>query len=331
MNEQPHIDYEGLAAFIAGELDEVERGKWEAWIADSRENAKLYRECVMLFEPSGRTDTAAKFDSKAAWQKVDKAIEPKVVAMPVEESNSRTGWWQWAAVVAIGAMLITYMMSTWNSDLQEYAQESGVATYILPDSSLVTLKGKASIAFADDFNRNHRAVALQGQGYFDVQHNDSLAFEVSTERGLLTVLGTAFLMEETKDSLYVVVERGHVSVGLKKESERLDLTKNETGIIEFSTSTLREKSVSSLNSLYWANRKLSYRQRPLDEVLQEIGDIFDKEMVYDASTLVNCRITAIFRDQSFEEIMENIELSFPVRYQIDGNRVEIESNGCSTP
>jgi ferric-dicitrate binding protein FerR (iron transport regulator) len=81
--------------------------------------------------------------------------------------------------------------------------------------------------------------------------------------------------------------------------------------------------------LYWANKRLAYRQTPLADVLDEIGVIFDKEIVYDRESIDSCKITGLFRDQNFEEIIENIALSFPINYTMTGDRVEITSNGCS--
>ena len=331
MNEQPHIDYDGLAAFIAGELHGSDHDRWVEWIAASPENERLYKECLLLFTPDIPEHQAQAYDSKAAWKLVEERRKPVEIQMHGEAfSGTLVKWWRYAAVLILGGLLITYLIRTSGTQRTEISQSSGIATYVLPDSSTVTLNGASRIAYDEGYFRTNRDITLEGKAYFDVRKIDSLSFNVSTDRGLLTVLGTAFLIEETTDSLYVIVERGRVEVGLKDQREKLELTRNETGIIQFTTGELKEYEVTTLNSLYWANKRLTYRQTSLADVLDEIAQLFDKEIIYDRKSLDSCRITAIFRDQNFEEIMENIELSFPIKYTINGDRVEITSNGCSS-
>ncbi|MCA6079217.1 FecR family protein [Fulvivirga sedimenti] len=327
MNDNQHIDFEGLARFINGEVSGEEQQRWISWIQESDDNKKTYEQALKLLEPDpvvSEGQPSIPFDSRAAWTKVSRRIlEDEKVIRPFP-------WMRYAAVISILAMLLSYwVFNQYFADIT-YSQSAGIATYILPDSSRVILNGKARITFDRDFNGTNRHIALDGQGYFDVSRDSTLQFQVETPRGLVEVLGTAFLVHETTDSMVVVVDRGLVEVSLKDNSGYARLEKNQAAVIRFTEASLREYELDNTNSLYWANKRLSYRQVNLSVVLNDLSEIFDIPISYNPAEISNCRITAVFLNQSLEEILENISLSLPVEYTIYNDRVEINSNGCPT-
>ena len=327
MKDNQYIDFEGLAKFINGEVSDEEQLAWISWIQESEDNKKIYEQALKLLEPDpsvSEGQPSIPFDSRAAWAKVsDRISDEAKTARPFP-------WLRYAAVISILAMVLSYWVyNQFFADIR-FSQNGGIASYVLPDSSRVILNGKASITFDRKFNRTNRHISLDGRGYFDVVRDTTLQFQVETPRGLVEVLGTAFLVHESTDSLVVVVDRGLVGVSIKDNPGYARLEKNEAAVIRFTDSSLREYQLENTNSLYWASKRLSYRQANLSEVLNDLSEIFDIPITYDSSLISNCKITAVFLDQSLEEMLENISLSLPVQYTISNDRVEISSNGCPT-
>ncbi len=322
MKGEVHIDFDGLAAYINGELPDEEAVKWEEWVNESPENSKIYRDALKLLEPDPQAadQHAIPFDSSLAWEKVESRIESK---------SSSSAWWKVAASLLLVASLAGFWAYFEYFADVTYRQESGITEYYLPDSSRVVLNGAAAITFDRNFNKDHRQLTLEGRAYFDVKRDSSLLFEIGTPRGRIRVLGTAFLVEETRDSLYVLVDRGQVGVGLKKGGDQLIIEKNEELVIRFSDQHIALDELENTNKLYWANKKLTYRRENLAVVFDELAEIFNVTIEYDAGQISDCRISAVFLDQGLNEILENISLSLPVEYTISGNRVEIISNGCN--
>jgi len=324
MKGEEHIDFEGLAAFVNGELPEEEEVRWNAWIAESKVNEAIYLQALKLLEPDPETSRrpSMPFDSKQAWKRVEARLDNR---------DSGRVWWRIAAAVLLVVSVAGYWVySSYFTDIV-YRQSAGIATYILPDSSTVVLNGPAVLSFSRSFNTKHRTLSLEGRAYFDVRRDTSLTFVINTPRSQVRVLGTAFLVSETSDSLHVLVDRGRVSVGLLTSNELLVLERNDEAVIRFSDEQISVGQLENTNKLYWANKRLTYRSEPLAVVLEELEDIFDVEIDYDAQVISDCRITAVFLDQNLEEVLENISLSLPVEYTISGNRVEITTNGCSLP
>lgn len=152
---------------------------------------------------------------------------------------------------------------------------------------------------------------------------------ISSKLGIVTVLGTSFEVDESNDSICVVVETGLVRlISASDNSISIDLKELESATLTGTSNTIDRKSVANLNHLYWATQKIVYRQALLPNIFEELSEIFGKSIDYDSSTIQNCRMTAIFNNQTFEEILQNMALSMDFEYSIDSNQVTIKSGGC---
>ena len=105
------------------------------------------------------------------------------------------------------------------------------------------------------------------------------------------------------------------------------LNPNEKGLLT-SSATINQSAVTSLNNLYWANKKLTYRREQLSSVFSDLEMIFDKQIQFIPVDIENCRITAVFKDEPFENIMANLALSLDFEYTINGKVVTVTSDGC---
>jgi transmembrane sensor len=90
-------------------------------------------------------------------------------------------------------------------------------TFILPDQSKVILSSNSQIKFSKLFFI--RKVALQGEGYFEVEKGDG--FSVKTQNGEVKVLGTKFSVSDNEDGFVVYCFDGMVGVKYGKEERQL--------------------------------------------------------------------------------------------------------------
>jgi ferric-dicitrate binding protein FerR (iron transport regulator) len=92
---------------------------------------------------------------------------------------------------------------------------------ILPDSSIVWLKGKSKLIYPAAFGKSTREVSLTGEALFEIKHDTRWPFVVRSGHYVTTVLGTSFnLKTGTADGDFdIAVLTGKVGV-LKRISER---------------------------------------------------------------------------------------------------------------
>ncbi len=346
-NESHHIDFNKLTAYIAGEYEGEEKRLIKDWIEASAENKKLYEECLnayhldysdVLFSNESDDEDSFSVDTEAAWQRV--AIKAKLdgthLEIDVDQSQilpkrQTFTWLKIAASLFIGmSILFIFKDKLGNKDIT-VAYTEGIHKIYLPDSSLVIMQGKSQLVYNPTFNAENRDIRLVGTAYFDIRKIESLPFIIDTDEGQVKVLGTAFLIEKTANEMIVSVERGKVNFASKASDleDYVLLEKHDQGNLEFDNNVLTKSKLTNLNHLYWANKKLVYRQESLKQVLDELASIFEKDIQYDSTMIDNCKITGVFKDQEFEAILQNIATALQFEYNIEDESVEILSNGCN--
>src|SRR5690606_12614919 len=85
----------------------------------------------------------------------------------------------------------------------------------MPDGSRIWLSAHATMAYASDYNKQERALWLQGEAYFEVARREGRPFRVHTDDLVTTALGTAFNIATTNhadSSIAVSLLEGKVAV-----------------------------------------------------------------------------------------------------------------------
>jgi ferric-dicitrate binding protein FerR (iron transport regulator) len=176
----------------------------------------------------------------------------------------------------------------------------------LPDGSVVTLNKNSSIWYNHDFNLDSRDIILQGEAYFEVEHNPQLPFRVFTGNSVVEVTGTRFSICEDTSFVRVIVLSGSVSFKLADNPKIATIvSKDESGFI-FRDNTLEKQQQVNINNISWKTGQLIFHKTPVIFALQDIAHHFNKELSVEAS--LNDSLTAQFTDQSLEDILEELQL-----------------------
>lgn len=332
-----HIDYNLLAKYLAGECTNEELKQIESWLSENGENRAILSQSRKLFADKRTADTSGKitFDTSRAWNKVQPRLDmtgmrPSDVV--IQKNRFLYIAWRVAAVLLITIGSIYYFYTKQAGELLYETSYGQIEEYYLIDSTRVVLRENSSLRTDNKFNINNRQVRLTGIAYFDVAKNPEKPFIVTTKNARVSVLGTQFLVDESNpDAVSVTVESGKINFASRRAPEKVSviLEKNEKAELRIDDDKILKSTVSSLNNLYWANNKLIYKQQSLDLVLDELGTIFKKTVVYDVASVRNCKLTAVFRDENFDSILQHIAQSLDLKYEVRNGQYVIDANGCS--
>ncbi len=147
-------------------------------------------------------------------------------------------------------------------------------TFILPDSTSVTLAPNSSIEYdARAYVRRSRSVKMEGKAFFDVTRNEKNPFEITTSRAYVRVLGTSFQVDETSDT-EVYVRSGKVLFAANEEAEGVILTKGMEARLGESETIPAVTESSTPNPDVWATGVFEYESTPLKDVLDELSDFY---------------------------------------------------------
>ena len=167
-----------------------------------------------------------------------------------------------AAILVLGfGLFFTYQTVTPTTQLAENGKET---TFLLPDNSEVVLNSGSEIEYKKwnwDDNRN---LELQGEAYFKVAKGKK--FQVNTNLGKVSVLGTQFNVKSRNNRFDVTCFEGRVKVNYN--SEEVILTKGQTVSFENNVKIIHQ--AVALEKPLWTVNQMDFEKENLTNVLDEI-------------------------------------------------------------
>lgn len=223
---------------------------------------------------------ADKVENPSDVEELNQAATPpiaKVVSFFSYRTLSRV-----AAVVVLGILCsISYHQFTYQTisggDEGHYASlEDGSSIWLAPHSSIKTKR-----SFASD-----RSVELEGKAFFDVYRDVNHPFTISADEVVVTVLGTAFTVDEAAG--VVSVKEGKVKVAASEKD--VVITANQKVVLTSGDLVLGEAKADEFS---WVVPVLSFDNTPLDQVIRELAIHFNTKLNYvGRADLSKCGFTA---------------------------------------
>lgn len=136
-------------------------------------------------------------------------------------------------------------------------------TAILPDSSQVLLNALSSIEYKPDKWNEKKSLRLNGEAYFKVTKGKK--FDVVTESGVVTVVGTEFNVKQRANFFEVKCFEGKVSV-LSDTIERMLQPGQTFRILNQNFS----EGITTASTPKWAANMSDFESVPFKEVLAEL-------------------------------------------------------------
>lgn len=314
----PNID-ELIALVITGEADAAQKAEVEKWRALSSENEKYYGEMVKLFAIPEDTIIA---DVDAAWMKVSDQIDNSRKEAVIRKMNMN--WWQMAAAAVVIFMIGFYWYSTLPSNEMQLAATDDIVKAQLPDNSNVVLKELSSIDYKEVDGK--RKVRLEGEAYFNVKHNDQLAFEVQVMELIVRDIGTAFNIRSVRDSDLVEVSVDEGEVELEYHSSKLLLKAGE-GAVCTKGKISPKYLLQDRNSSAYATGKLAFVNAALEDVAAVLSKTFNVEIRTDEA-IRQCALTADFSGEKLDTILEILSATMQVQVTGDERNIRLSGKGC---
>jgi ferric-dicitrate binding protein FerR (iron transport regulator) len=201
-----------------------------------------------------------------------------------------------AAVLVIGIGLSFFIANNYK---EKYYGTELTQTVNLPDNSKVIINKNSHIEYKTFFWKNNRIIDLKGEAYFKVAKGKT--FEVNTNLGKVTVLGTQFNVNSKDNTFEVTCYEGKVKVNYK--NEELILTKGMQ--ITFKNESKTEGKTNLLKPNWTSN---TIEMRFTNQMLQTI--IIDIEKTYN----VNIKANTIKTEQLFTGKIpsDNLEIALQI-------------------
>jgi transmembrane sensor len=327
------IDWPKLARYLAGEASPAERAELKRWLAADPRHRALLDDARRRWEAAGADRPSFNVDS--AWATVSHQMDAPSASRP---SRTRPAIFaQPAFAIAAALVLLIGGGALWRrlSRPADATIDAFVAGQIdrtkpgerrtidLPDGTRVMLAVGSELRVARDYGSRSRQVALEGEAFFRVRHDQTRPFIVRVGDATAEDLGTEFVVRAYpgSDSVQVVVTSGRVALAATRDA-RAVLDSGQLGVIAGGAAPVVRREADLAPYLAWRDGRIVFRNVPLSAVATELGRWYDASFAVGDSAIASKHLSVeLSAADSLDEVLRVVSLSVGVRYEHRGRDV----------
>lgn len=191
---------------------------------------------------------------------------------------------------------------------------------ILPDGSIAWLNAASSLRYPTAFTGGERAVALAGEGYFEVTADPRQPFVVRSGSQTVQVLGTQFNVSAYGDeySMATTLVSGSVRVS-GASGQSLTLRPGQQALNDGQTLEVHPVEVDDYTA--WKEGLIVLDSAKLPEIIKQIERWYDVDFDIPAMANPNTAYVIINRNEKLSAVIRAMEKTYGIRLRIEGRRV----------
>ena len=191
----------------------------------------------------------------------------------------------------------------------------------LPDGTQVHLNSSSKLTYSSSYNSKDRVVALEGEAYFDVAHDEDKPFVVNAGEMSVQVLGTKFNVKayEGDDEIEATLVEGKIQADVAGEEEIL--LPHERLCYNKASGKLQKTQVEEQVTLVpWLEDEIYFKHNTLKEIAVVLQRMYDIEVVFEDKEIETYSYTGYVRNTSLKNILELIASTSSIEYRADGTK-----------
>jgi transmembrane sensor len=318
-----------LVKQMLGECNASEAESIKAWLAASEANKKRYRDFEWLWIESRKLASKKEVDVDAAWERFthmrNSHAHPKagkVISLLLVKKYAAS-----IAAICILVLGLTLLLKWMQRPAQEVVPFEMLSihtfnetkTDTLPDGTIVTLNKNSNLLYPNKFSDTLRKIILEGEAFFNVVSNPAKPFLVEAGKLEVKVLGTTFNVINRVNVSRVVVESGRVEVGFMQKKEIL--SPNQQVTVSGKDSSFRIEPVNNVLYKYYRTREFICDNTPLITLVESLREAYDTDIILETKAIENLRITATFRQEPLDSILEIVAQTLGIKAIKNGNQI----------
>ena len=185
----------------------------------------------------------------------------------------------------------------------------------LPDESIVFLNASSTLKYNKSKWKNERTVELKGEAFFKVAKGSN--FDVKTNNGIVSVLGTHFNVKNRKNFFEVTCYEGLVSVNNNNKIIKLPAGNSIRYLDNTSVASLTNATEPS-----WNNNVSDFKSIPFIEVIKEFERQYGVTLVYQ-NIDTNQLFTGSFTHNDINTSLKSITLPLHLNFEIKGTTIKL--------
>jgi ferric-dicitrate binding protein FerR (iron transport regulator) len=331
---------------------------WPEQRETTEEARKFVFEIETMLRERERSGALSQFQQPLLQNKLTSQWQEEVLQTAQQPQKQRFLWLAAASVLLVAGAYIVWLrfdrgdritIPTPGTVISRYETKTAdKKTVWLPDKTKVILNAETSLQLAADFGQDDRKVTLSGEAFFEVAHNAQKPFIVYTPSYEVKVLGTSFNVKaypEDKASETTLLS-GSIELTLKNEKDRKFLLKpNEKAILYNNARVLPKPSAneyyqnipdkisikniagnkidSVLTEIAWVQNRLEIANQRFIDMRPILERKYGVTIRFGEAAVADYQFTAAFENETIEQVLNALKLSYPFNYRIENKIVFI--------
>ncbi|NJK93566.1 MAG: FecR family protein [Bacteroidales bacterium] len=351
-----------LILYLKGLANEQQRAEVREWINSTHEHREYFNALKFFFQQP-ENQVLDKYDLKQGWERVENGYQKITTESKVSDRKETSALFLKIALPAAAALLLAFLTGifvykyvnnkysanslAYNEIIVPLGAKSQV---ILPDGTKVWLNAGSKLKYPVLFENKSRKVFLEGEAFFDVTPDKERMFLVKTSDITIKVFGTRFNVksypEENKVTTTLVEGLVAIETGDKNKSDTY-LKPNQTAtFFKDKSATLPEsktiisdprnsgrsaisdlivaKEVDPAPMTSWKDKRWVIDSEELGQLAVVFERRYNVKISFADSSLKKYTFTGSLTDETFEQVLKIIQLSAPVKFEVNHNMVTIK-------
>ncbi len=310
----------------------------------SEKGEKIYTEWFRSFDDSkGYLDRLSMKEREEYQNRIFHSLQKKldskenVFSSQISLRISRPGKWfvfyRVAAILAVGALLsfaIIHFSGIADSEevpvIVERSNPVGqISEITLPDGTIVWLGAASSLEYPEEFSDENRTVQLNGQAFFEVEHDPDRPFIVESGPFTTHVLGTAFNVRAYHDDadMDVTLASGKVEVFVNRNDQKQILEPNQRLRYNDLQGLSEVEHVDASLAKVWTQRELVFIRENFATIAKTFERWHGVEFIFEDESLKEETFVYHFKDLSLTNSLIVLNELADFDYEIDNDTVFI--------
>lgn len=290
-----------LVLLHSGQASEQQWQEFKAWLQQDSRHQQHYREAELLWRQTTYTETVA-----------------DALSVRLQARKPRYARYAWlAACVALLAILLVPVWQVEPDILQLHTEKGQIQTFRLDDGSSLTLGGD-SLAQVNLSDTDRQVWLQKGDAVFDVSPDETRPFIVTVKNSHIRVLGTLFDVQQRAEQITVGVAHGRVEVS---QNHQVQLLTNNQAVILDKQGMSPVQFLPDSQFANWRQQRFNFQDSTLEDVISVLNRYSNVTLKLSHPTLASQRLTAAFRLDQLEQMLDALQLSHNIHWRKDAQGV----------
>src|SRR6266542_3215609 len=322
------IDSSTLARYLSGELAPADAARVERWVAADAANGELVASLRQVWDRGAPREFDA---ADAGWRRIAARLErphprPALVREGGSAGRPTAGGVGWPVrwVVRVLPVAAAVILAVGGVTLLSEFRDPPPPMPLREVAASLGARRRAGTSAARD-------LFLEGEGYFEVQHDSTRPFRVHVANAVVEDIATEFVVASRaeKPGVEVVVVAGAVTLRRDSSNARplLRLSRGDLARVDSLGTAVLTRNVNLDRYVAWTRGTLVFDGTPLREAAASLSRWFDLDISIADRGLAQRRLTATFGADAAPQVLELIARSLDAHVARSGRAVVFSKRG----